>query len=148
VWCENTGPLESVAILRGAEAWADNNIWPIDKAYFGVGQPMNSSKIDQQTHRWLVQITSPVNVQYSTGTHDVGWRGIYFDGARPSTHGYLTEETLTIDFPALGAPGTIKGPYWLDSTSTNETRYKRYWKYMAKAQGRRSLWVRIRRTGP
>lgn len=128
VMCENTGPTESVAILRGGRAWSGAHKFTIP---VGMGSPINSSKIDQMKHRWRVDIDSPANVQFSTGRHDVTWWIVYFDNARPNTHGYLTQVDLAIQFDGVGA-GTIIEPSWLDMTSTNEDRFKRYQKQVPK----------------
>jgi hypothetical protein len=121
--CENTGLRESVAILRAGSAWFGTNEVDMN---VNVGQPINSSKINQMLHRWTVHVDSPANVQYSTGTWTVRWLLVYFDNARRDTHGYVTDETITVEFDGLPSIGVIKKPYWLDATSTNEARHKRW----------------------
>lgn len=126
--CENTGPSESVASLRQGWVWFGAN--QVDMGV-NVGQPINSSKINQMLHRWTVKVDSPPNVQYSAGTWTVRWVLVYFDNARPSTHGYMTDETVSVSFDSLGSTGVINQPFWLDATSTNEERHRR-WRKLAK----------------
>jgi len=135
VWCENTGPTESVAILRGGRAWSGASEWTMPVA---PGSPINSSKIDQQKHRWRVEIDSPANVQFSMGTHEITWMLIYFDNARPNTHGYLTQVGLTVSFDAYGVGTYRSSVHLLDSTSTNEERHKRYLRYVNEARRAKS----------
>lgn len=128
--CENSGPTESVAILRQGWVWFGPN--KVDMGA-NVGQPINSSKINQLLHRWTVKVDSPSNIQYSAGTWAIRWVLVYFDNARPNTHGYMTDETISVSFGSLGGSGVINQPFWLDATSTNEERHKR-WRRLVKAK--------------
>lgn len=84
-------------------------------------------------HRWTVIVDSPQNAQYSVGKWDVRWLLVYFDNARPNTHGYLTDVAISVSFDSLGSVGVISKPYFLDATSTNEERHRR-WRRLVKAQ--------------
>lgn len=87
--------------------------------------PINSSKIDQQKHRFTVLIYSPKDVQQSTGGREIRWSLTYADSNRPQTHTYLTQASIIVQFDTLGGPGVIN-KQWMDATSTREERHKRY----------------------
>ncbi|MBM4420318.1 MAG: hypothetical protein FJ034_01775 [Chloroflexi bacterium] len=100
-----------------------------------AGSPILSSKINQTAHRWLVIADSPANVGFSNpGTHPITWMMVYFDNARPNTHGYLTQETIEVAFSGVGA-GIVQHPAFLDMTSTNADRHHRYLKYQREMRG-------------
>lgn len=121
VECENTGPIDSVAILREGRAWTGTG--PLEMPV-QEWSPILSSKIDQLKHRFTVAIYSQANTQHSPGEWRIDWTLVYADNNRPDTHLYLTQATVVVGFDNVG-PGVIKQQF-MDGSSKREERHKRY----------------------
>lgn len=132
VWCENNGPLESVAVVLSR--WAEMSRpdesapWePMEFEEFNVPSYIRSV-LGADNRRFLVKIRASHYGARELGTKLVRWSVIYKDAML--RHGYLTSCSMLVNFDRPGRAQVLSTA--LDATSTLAERNRRYREWIAK----------------
>jgi hypothetical protein len=129
VWCENSGPSESVATYVQFGVVSDQ---PLDGfrvvSQLNVWSPIKAHKLGAE-HRFMIMMTSAPD--RPLGTREITWFMVYSDRAHPEI-AYLTQASLKVDAQQRGPVQAIGGTVFLDATSTPKERRQRYLDHVAR----------------
>lgn len=133
VWCENSGPAGSVAVVlrRAAESRRPDGSGAEEMTFEEFNAPSYIHSIHSDTNaRWQLKIRSVSPTQaVELGPREVRWWSFYYDN--DIELGYMTEASLVADVRGRGQPAPIIGQPALDATSPR-TRNERAARWIAQ----------------